>query len=97
MSGRTARYGTIAAIFAIVSLLMFFSWITLEVNFPAFEHVSESLVRRTVPTEPYGDIASSVARFLWEYRAIDLNSQAFVIVAAVICCLAMIKREEVEG
>jgi hypothetical protein len=106
MSGKTAIYGTVAALFAIVSLLLVFSWLTLEVDFPAFEYVSGGLARRMVsgglarrmvPAEPYADIAGSVARFLWEYRAIDLNSQAFVIVAAVICCLAMLKREEVEA
>ena len=96
MSGNTARYGTVAALFAIVSLLLIFSWLTLEVDFPAFEYVSGGLTRRIVPAEPYTDISGSVARFLWEYRALDLNSQAFVIVAAVICCLAMIKMEEVE-
>ena len=95
MSGKTARYGTVAALFAIVSLLLVFSWLTLEVDFPAFEYVSEGLVRRIVPAEPFTDIAGSAARFLWDYRALDLNSQAFVIVAAVICCLAMLKSEEV--
>lgn len=97
MSGKTARYGTVAALFAIVSLLLVFSWLTLEVDFPAFEYVSGGLVRRMVPAEPYTDIAGSAVRFLWEYRALDLNIQAFVIVAAVICCLAMLKREEVEA
>jgi len=97
VSGKTARYGTVAALFAIVSLLLIFSWLTLEVDFPAFEYVSGGLVRRMVPAEPYTGIADSVARFLWEYRALDLNSQAFVIVAAVICCLAMLKSEEVEA
>ena len=97
MSGKTARYGAVAAIFAIVSLLLFFSWLTLEVDFPAFEYVSSGIVRRMIPAQPYTGIAGSVARFLWEYRAIDLNSQAFVIVAAVICCLAMLKMEEVES
>jgi hypothetical protein len=97
VSGKTARYGTVAALFAIVSLLLVFSWLTLEVDFPAFEYVSGGLARQMVPAEPYTDIAGSVARFLWEYRALDLNSQAFVIVAAVICCLAMLKREEVEA
>jgi hypothetical protein len=95
MKGKTA--GTIAALFSIVFLLLFFSWLTLEVDFPAFEYVSDGLARHMVPAEPYADISGAVARFLWEYRAIDLNNQAFVIVAAVICCLAMIKMEEVEG
>jgi hypothetical protein len=97
MSGKTARYGTVAALFAIVSLLLVLSWLTLEVDFPAFEYVSGGMARRMVPAVPYADLAGSVARFLTDYSTIHLNSQAFVIVAAVICCLAMLKREEVES
>lgn len=94
---KMTRYGTLAAMVAIVSLLLVFSWLTAEVNFPAFQYVSGDLHRQLVPSTPYDDIAGRVSRFLWEHRALDLNSQAFVIVAAVICCLALLKREEVEG
>jgi len=43
--------------------------------------------------EPFDDIAGKVSRFLWENRALDLTIQAFVIVVAVVCCLALLKPE----
>jgi len=97
MSSRKARYGMMAAALAIVISLMLFSWLTLEVSFPAFEYTSDVLTRKLVPAEPYEGIASFVSRFLWEHRALDLTGQAFVIVAAVICCLAMLKSGEEGG
>lgn len=96
MSNGTARYGAYAAAFAIVISLMLFSWLTIEVDFPAFQY-SGAISRQLVPAEPYNGIAALVSRFLWEYRALDLTGQAFVIVAAVICCLAMLKPEEEGG
>ena len=63
-------------------------------SFPAFEHRASDA--SLVPAEPFGDIAEHASRFLWEYRALDLTVQAFVITAAVICCLALLKPEEVE-
>jgi len=92
MSGRMARYGAVAAAFAIGVSLLMFSWLTLEVDFPAFEY--SSVRRQLIPEEPYDNIAALVSRFLWEHRALDLTGQAFVIVAAVICCLAMLKSGE---
>lgn len=62
--------------------------------FPTFAYVPEGLGRQLVPADPYNDIAMMASRFLWENRALDLTGQAFVIVAAVICCLAMIKPEK---
>ena len=97
MSSRKARYGMMAAALAIVISLMLFSWLTLEVSFPAFEYTPDVLTRKLVPAEPYEGIASLVSRFLWEHRALDLTGQAFVIVAAVICCLAMLKSVEEGG
>lgn len=94
MSGRMAKYGTAAAALAIIVSLFVFSWLALEVTFPTFEYTSGKLTRRLVPAEPYDGIATMASRFLWEYRALDLTGQAFVIVAAVICCLALLKPEE---
>ena len=96
MSGRMARYAAYAAAFAIVISLMLFSWLTIEVDFPAFQY-SGAIRRQLVPAEPYNGIAALVSRFLWEHRALDLTGQAFVIVAAVICCLALLKPEEEGG
>jgi uncharacterized protein involved in cysteine biosynthesis len=87
------RYGAIASVSVIVIFLLLFSWLTTEVNFPVNEYLSENLPRQLVPNEPYNGIASSVSRFLWENRALDLTGQAFVIVVAVFCCLALLKSE----
>jgi hypothetical protein len=62
-------------------------------SFPAFEYRASDAT--LVPAEPYDEIAEHSRRFLWESRALDLTVQAFVITAAVICCLALIKPEEV--
>jgi hypothetical protein len=93
MSSKMTRYSTFAALLVIMISLFVFSWLTVEVSFPVFEY-SGTLGRQLVPSEPYNGIATLVSRFLWENRALDLTGQAFVIVAAVICCLAMLKTEE---
>ncbi len=94
MSRRIAKYGTAVAAYAIVLSLFVFSWLTLDVIFPTNEYVSDKLTRSLVPEEPYEGLATSESRFLWEHRALDLTGQAFVIVTAVICCLALLKPEE---
>lgn len=94
MSRRMAKYGTAVATYAIIVSLFVFSWLTLDVRFPTNEYVSDKLTRLLEPEEPYEGLATSVSRFLWEHRALDLTGQAFVIVAAVICCLALLKPEE---
>ncbi len=93
MSNRMARYGASVAIFAIAMSLLLFSWLTLEVGFPTFQY-SGGVQRQLVPAEPYNGIAPQASRYLWEHRALDLTGQAFVIVAAVVCCLALLKQGE---
>ena len=87
------NYWPITTILVIMITLFVFSWLTVEVDFPAFQY-SEGYSRRLIPAEPYNNIATMVSRFLWEYRALDLTGQAFVIVAAVVCCLALLKTTE---
>lgn len=87
------NYWPITTILVIMATLFVFSWLTVEVDFPAFQY-SAGYSRRLIPVEPYDNIATMVSRFLWEYRALDLTGQAFVIVAAVVCCLAMLKTTE---
>ena len=91
---KMARYGNVAAAFTIVFALLVFSWLSVGSDFPVFEFTSDALHRQLVPVEPYNDIASLVSRFLWDNRALDLTGQAFVIVASVVCCLALLKLEE---
>ncbi len=88
------RYGNVAAAFTIVLALLVFSWLSVGADFPVFEFTSDSLRRQLVPVEPFDDIASLVSRFLWDNRALDLIGQAFVIVASVVCCLALLKLGE---
>lgn len=96
MNSSRRRNGYFAASLLLVFALLLFSWLTVEVSFPTLEFASDQLLKRLIPLEPFNDIAVSVSRFLWEHRALDLTGQAFVIVAAVICCLALLKPEEVE-
>jgi hypothetical protein len=88
------RYGNVAAAFTIVFAMLMFSWLSVGADFPVFEFTSDTLNRQLVPVEPYDDIASLASRFLWDNRALDLTGQAFVIVASVVCCLALLKLGE---
>lgn len=97
MSNNLSRYGSYAALLVIVVMLLLFSWLTVEVSFPTFEFASTLLPRQLIPAEPFNEIAERVSSFLWENRALDLTGQAFVIVAAIICCMALLKPEEAVG
>jgi hypothetical protein len=72
---------------------MIFSWYIFDVDFPVFQY-SGTYERQLIPIDPFNEIASGASRFLWEFRALDIAGQSFVIVAAVICCMAMLKRGE---
>ena len=94
MSDLWDKYGlTVSVIFLVVGAFVAFMGNDI-LSFPAFEYRSSDA--SLVPAEPFGDIAEHSSRFLWENRALDLTTQAFVITAAVICCLALIKTSEVE-
>ena len=94
MSDFWDKYGlTVSVIIIVIGAFVIFMG-SDALSFPAFEYRASDA--SLVPAEPYGDIAEHASRFLWEYRALDLTVQAFVITAAVICCLALIKPAEVE-
>ena len=94
MSDLWDKYGlTVSVILLVVGAFVAFMG-NDTLSFPAFEYRSSDA--SLVPAEPFGDIAEHSSRFLWENRALDLTTQAFVITAAVICCLALIKPSEVE-
>jgi len=94
MSDLWDKYGlTVSIIVLVVGAFVTFMG-NDALNFPAFEYRASDA--SLVPAEPFGDIAEHSSRFLWESRALDLTVQAFVITAAVICCLALIKTSEVE-
>ena len=95
MSSLWDKYGlTVSVIIIIIGAFVTFMGSDV-LSFPAFEYRSSDA--SLVPAEPYGEIAEHASRFLWENRALDLTTQAFVIMAAVICCLALIKPAELES
>jgi hypothetical protein len=69
------------------------AWITVEFSFPFLEYASERIDNPQIDNDAYEDITAGVSQFLWENRSLDLISQSFVILAAVICCLTMLKVE----
>jgi hypothetical protein len=65
----------------------------LNISFPYKEYSSDNVEQYSIPENSYDDITTGVSRFLWDHRSLDLVSQSFVVLAAVICCLAMLKNE----
>lgn len=95
MSDLWEKYGiTVSVIILVMGAFVAFMGSDM-LSFQAFEYRASDA--SLVPVEPFGEIAEHSSRFLWENRALDLTTQAFVISAAVICCLALIKPSEVEA
>ena len=94
MSNNNNKYGNAATLVAIIGLLMVLSWLMVDVTFPAFEYASDDLRRPLVPLQEFNSISEYSSRFLWDYRTLDLTGQAFVMVAATIGCLALLKSTE---
>ena len=69
------------------------AWITVEFSFPFFKYASDRMDNPQIDNDSYEDITTGVSKFMWENRSLDLISQSFVILAAVICCLTMLKVE----
>jgi hypothetical protein len=63
----------------------------LEIDFPYMEYASGALESISVGIGSYDDITAAVSQFLWNARGMDLIIQSFVILAAVICTIAMLK------
>ena len=65
--------------------------ITSEISFPFKKYSSNLLESISIPIESYDTITNTVSQFLWGNRSLDLISQSFVVLAAIICCIAMLK------
>jgi multisubunit Na+/H+ antiporter MnhB subunit len=75
---------------AILAVLIFWT-LTVEYTFPLFKYAEPSA--RLVEDET-SIIGPEVSRFLWDYRVIDLIAQAFVLFAAAVCCMALLRPEK---
>ena len=94
MSDLWEKYGMTISVILFLSGVFATYMFNDALSFPAFEYRSSE--SSLIPIEPYDDIAELSSRFMWENRALDLIGQAFVITASVICCLTLLKPEEVE-
>lgn len=93
MSAQSLGYIKMLGLLAVAGLVLSFSWLSIQVEFPHYEGDPTTPGTQLVPTEPYKEIAPAVSRFMWEIRGLDIALQSFVIFASVICCLAMLKEE----
>ena len=96
MSSQSQDFINIIGLLVVVGLVLSFSWLSIQEEFPFHEDVPGAPDAQLVPDEPYKEIAPAVSRFMWETRGQDIALQAFVIFASVICCLAMLKEEVLE-
>ena len=69
------------------------AWLAVDIKFPYHQYQPDEAKTPLIPSESYEDITEGVSTFLWGHRSLDLVSQSFVILAAVMCCLAMLKVE----
>ena len=85
-----------ATLFLTFIIFVFLTWFSFYEAFPVFQFANASFYEQLLEVGVLGDIAKEVSTFLWDRRGLDLLIQAFVIVATVVSCIAMLKpgREE---
>jgi hypothetical protein len=76
---------------AITAILISSYLLPINLNFPFLTYSSIATNNQLIPIDPYDNIAASVSRFLWDHKALDLINQAFVLLAAVLGCLSLLK------
>ena len=84
MSKHYKLYYSLSIIIITFTMLFLISYNSLDVGFPFFKYDSNSINERLVPSDPFDSIAAAVSHFMWDNKSLDLISQAFVLLAAVI-------------
>ena len=79
------------AISAIAVEVLIAAALGLRIEFPYMEYASSTSESISVSVGSYDGIVAAVSLFLWQARGMDLVIQSFVILAAVICTIAMPK------
>jgi NADH-quinone oxidoreductase subunit J len=83
---------TVQLVFSVFSVAVLLGVaLTTEISFPFMEYASNALDTLMIAPANYDDITTAVSQFLWQHRAFDLVAQSFVILAAVICTIALLK------
>lgn len=88
------KINTIIGTLAALCLLVILGYVATQTEPPSFNYADSSMKRELIPLSEFDSIADISAAFLWGNRVLDLIGQAFVIVAAVVCCLALLKQTE---
>ncbi len=83
--------GTFAVCLAILGVLAYAYFVPFDLGLPSL--VPNLLQRQITPLSRFDDLPGIVSGFLWGNRSIDLIGQSFVILASVVCCLALLKME----
>ena len=63
----------------------------LKLDFPYMEYASGTLESFSIVAGSYDTITTAVSQFIWQVRGMDIILQSFVILASVICTIAMLK------
>lgn len=85
----TRRARVTGVVIIVLTLLISYMLITQH-EFPAFKYTNQE---HLLEFEDGTTLGQGLSRFLWEYRALDLVSQAFVLFAAAACCMALLSIE----
>ena len=75
-------------ILAVTAILVAFIFISQN-SIPAFKYANENWIKIEV-SKPLGP---ETANFIWNYRSLDLITQAFVLFGAAAGCLAILREE----
>ena len=94
MSEKYRLHISLVVIVIIFVTYFLFSYNSINLDFPFFKYASNSIGERFISSDPYDSISTLVSRFLWDNKSLELISQAFVLLAAVMCSIALLKREE---
>jgi len=80
--------GVILAVTAILVVFIFIS----QNSIPAFKYANENWIKIEVSKS----LGPETANFIWNYRSLDLITQAFVLFGAATGCLAILREKRKE-
>lgn len=83
--------GTLAVCLTIVGVLAYTYLFPIDLGLPSL--VPSLLQQQLTSLIRFDDLPGIVSGFLWGNRSLDLIGQSFVILASVVCCLALLKME----
>lgn len=74
-----------------ISILIFASFMVILSREP-FPN-SKLAHSEMISTKPSSEIGSTMSKFLWDFRGLDLTFQTLILFTTAICCLALLREE----